>query len=109
MSRRFTPSVITANALLSGEVVWLDAANRWSPHPKAAVLFTDPAQADARLEWAQAQAHVVGPYLAAARQGPDGPEPTHFREAFRRLGPSNYAHGKQEAFCCGQAAAANAP
>ena len=28
--------------------------------------------------------------------GPDGrPEPTHFREAFRRRGPSNYFHGIQ--------------
>ncbi|EDZ40945.1 conserved hypothetical protein [Rhodobacteraceae bacterium HTCC2083] len=32
------------------------------------------------------------------QDGPDGPEPTHFREAFRRKGPSNYAHGKQEQF-----------
>jgi hypothetical protein len=27
--------------------------------------------------------------------GPDGPEPVHFREAFRTRGPSNYRHGKQ--------------
>jgi hypothetical protein len=32
------------------------------------------------------------------KDGPDGPEPSHFREAFRRKGPSNYAHGKQEQF-----------
>lgn len=102
MSRRFTPSVITANALLSGEVVWLSADNQWTTSPHEAALFTAPEPADARLEWAQAQAHtIVGPYLAAAKQGPDGPEPTHFREAFRRRGPSNYAHGKQEALCRG--------
>ena len=29
------------------------------------------------------------------RIGPDGPEPAHFREAFRTRGPSNYPHGKQ--------------
>jgi len=29
------------------------------------------------------------------RLGPDGPEPTHFREDFRRTGPSNLFHGKQ--------------
>jgi hypothetical protein len=102
MSRRFTPSVITANALLSGEVVWLSADNQWSALPHEAALFTDSAQADERLEWTKTQAHVVvGPYLAAAKAGPDGPEPTHFREAFRRRGPSNYAHGKQEALCRG--------
>ena len=46
---------------------------------------------------AVAQANiVVGPYLAEAKRGDDGrPEPTHFREAFRRRGPSNYFHGKQ--------------
>ena len=38
---------------------------------------------------------VVGPYLADARSGPNGPEPTHFREEFRTRGPSNYHHGKQ--------------
>jgi hypothetical protein len=27
--------------------------------------------------------------------GANGPEPTHFREDFRRTGPSNYFHGKQ--------------
>ncbi|WP_333828173.1 DUF2849 domain-containing protein [Pararhodobacter sp.] len=102
MSRRFTPSVITANALLSGEVVWLSAGNEWTASPNEATLFTTPEAADDRLEWALTQAHaVVGPYLAPAKAGPDGPEPTHFREAFRRRGPSNYAHGKQEALCSG--------
>ena len=38
---------------------------------------------------------VVGVYLADAKPGPNGPEPIHFREAFRTRGPSNYAHGKQ--------------
>jgi hypothetical protein len=38
---------------------------------------------------------VVGAYLADAKAGPNGPEPTHFREAFRTRGPSNYNHGKQ--------------
>ena len=33
--------------------------------------------------------------LADAKDGPNGPEATHFREAFRTRGPSNYAHGKQ--------------
>ncbi len=32
---------------------------------------------------------VVGAYLADAKAGPNGPEPTHFREAFRTRGPSN--------------------
>ena len=36
-----------------------------------------------------------GAYLVDAKPGPNGPEPTHFRETFRTRGPSNYAHGKQ--------------
>jgi len=38
---------------------------------------------------------VTGAYLADAKMGDNGPEPTHFREAFRTRGPSNYPHGKQ--------------
>ena len=34
-------------------------------------------------------------YLADAKSGPNGPEPTHFREEFRTRGHSNYHHGKQ--------------
>ena len=33
--------------------------------------------------------------LADAKAGPNGPEPTHFREVFRTRGPSNYFLGKQ--------------
>ena len=36
------------------------------------------------------------PYLADVAPSRDGPQPVHFREAFRRAGPSNYRHGKQE-------------
>ena len=49
------------------------------------------------MEAEHRQAEVVGPYLADARMGPDGPEPVHFREAFRTRGPSNRFHGKQAA------------
>ena len=97
MSRRFTPKVVTANALLDGDVVYLTADDRWTPHLREAELIEDEASADLRLLAASArQAEVVGPYLADAKPGPDGPEPVHFREAFRARGPSNYRHGKQE-------------
>ncbi len=100
MSKRFNPSVVTANHLLSGEAVWLDAGNRWSPDPRSAVLLDDADTAAERLAWAQSQGHeVVGVYLAEARQGDEGPEPVHFREAFRMRGPSNHAHGKQAELC----------
>ena len=61
-----------------------------------AEFIEDEAHADIRILFANGQANVVvGPYLADAKAGPNGPEPTHFREEFRTRGPSNYAHGKQ--------------
>jgi len=98
MSRSFTPKVITANALLEGDVVYLTVDDRWSRRHEEAELIEDEAHAQIRLIDAGARAaEVVGPYLADAIAGPNGPEPVHFREAFRTRGPSNYAHGKQEA------------
>jgi hypothetical protein len=94
---RFTPKVVTANALLEGDVVYLTADDRWSRVHSEAELIEDEAIADLRLLEASKQSSVVvGVYLADAKPGPNGPEPVHFREAFRAKGPSNYAHGKQE-------------
>ncbi|UXU75414.1 MULTISPECIES: DUF2849 domain-containing protein [unclassified Paracoccus (in: a-proteobacteria)] len=101
MSKGFTPSpatpaVITANDLRQGHCVWMRDGG-WTDDPREAQLFEDEAIAELALLEAMAQGTlVVGPYLAEARRGPDGrPEPAHFREAFRRRGPSNYFHGKQ--------------
>ena len=97
MSRRaFTPKVVTANALLEGDAVWLTADDRWTRSMNEAELIEDEAVADDRLLFAIAQPDVVvGAYLVDAKPGEKGPEPTHFREDFRNNGPSNYAHGKQ--------------
>ena len=96
MSRGFTPKVVTANALIEGDAVYLTADDRWSRHHHEAELIEDEAHAQMRLLHASAQRNViVGAYLADAKPGPNGPEPVHFREAFRTRGPSNYAHGKQ--------------
>jgi hypothetical protein len=96
MKGRFTPQVVTANALVEGDVVYLTADDRWSRHHHEAELIEDEAHAQMRLLHATAQRQVVvGAYLAEARMGARGPEPVHFREAFRTRGPSNYAHGKQ--------------
>ena len=98
MSRPYTPKVVTANDLRLGDVVWLTAADRWTRTMHEAELIEDEAHAQLRLLHAQARPlEVVGAYLADARPGPNGPEPVHFREAFRTRGPSNYAHGKQAA------------
>ncbi|AGT07573.1 hypothetical protein JCM7686_0464 [Paracoccus aminophilus JCM 7686] len=68
----------------------------WTADPGKAQLFEDGPRAELALLEAEAQGHiVVGAYLAEAKRGPNGPEATHFREEFRRRGPSNYFHGKQ--------------
>lgn len=98
MTRSFTPKVVTANALLEGDAIWFTENSTWTRNIAQAELITDEAHGDIRLLEAQAdQAIVAGVYLADAKAGPNGPEPVHFREDFRTRGPSNYAHGKQEA------------
>ena len=96
MKRRFTPKVVTANRLREGDAVWLTADDRFSPDIADAELIEDEAVADDRLLAAMARSsEVVGAYLADAERAGAGIRPTHFREAFRTRGPSNYAHGKQ--------------
>lgn len=96
MPTSFSPKVITANALLSGDVVYLTAGNTWSPRLSEADVLSDEADAQIRLIEASARvSEVVGVYLADVAPAADGPRPTHFREAFRMRGPSNYPHGKQ--------------
>ena len=87
MSRGFTPKVVTANALIEGDAVYLTADDRWSRHHHEAELIEDEAHAQLRLLKAEGQTQVVvGVYLAEAKAGPNGPEPVHFREVFRLEG-----------------------
>ncbi len=96
---RFTPKVITANRLREGDVVYFTADDRWTPFHHEAEFLEDEAHAQLRLLDAAAQKLlIVGAYLADAKAGANGPEPTHFRETFRTRGPSNYHHGKQADF-----------
>ncbi len=97
MPRPFSPKVVTANDLLEGDVIYLTADDSWTRRLTLAELITDEAHAQLRLLFAEQQRdQVVGAYLADMADSPDGPRPVHFREDFRRTGPSNYAHGKQE-------------
>ncbi len=96
MARAFTPKVVTANALIEGDVIYLTDNDIWTRDLSQAELITDEAHAQLRLlDASQQVAEVVGAYLADAIVGDNGPAPTHFREEFRRTGPSNYFHGKQ--------------
>ncbi|RMH42136.1 MAG: DUF2849 domain-containing protein [Alphaproteobacteria bacterium] len=90
MSRRFTPSVISANDLMTGRPVWLAADDRWVDDIARAEILEDEAHAEIRLLTANADSErVVGPALAPVRPGPAGPEPMTPRERIRaRGGPS---------------------
>lgn len=98
MARAFTPKVITANALLEGDVIYMTASGAWSRLHAEAKLFENEAEANEALSAAARQVDLlVGVYLADAQLDDDGlPAPVHFREIFRTKGPSNYPnHGKQ--------------
>jgi len=96
MPREFTPKVITANAVIEGDVVYLIRDDRWWRSLTEADMLIDEAIAQYRLLQAQARStEIMGAYLADVHTDPDGPVPAHFREDFRRKGPSNRFHCKQ--------------
>lgn len=95
MARAFTPKVVTANDLLLGDVIYLDANGDWTRDHADAALFAEQDQAEAKLAEAARDLMIVGVELKDATEGDNGPVPTHFREEFRATGPSNYFHGKQ--------------
>ncbi|MEM6309266.1 MAG: DUF2849 domain-containing protein [Pseudomonadota bacterium] len=95
MPKPFTPKVVTANALLEGDVIY-QTDSGWTRDLAEAEVLSDEAHADLRLiEASQQTDAVVGVYLADVAVTETGPEPVHFREDFRATGPSNYHHGKQ--------------
>lgn len=86
---------VTANALLSGDVVYLGADNSWSLALTDAKSFYQIEEASAAADDSNhTQAHqVVGAYvLGASRDG----QPLSTKEQLRATGPSNYFHGKQQ-------------
>ncbi|MEM5477212.1 DUF2849 domain-containing protein [Pacificibacter sp. AS14] len=95
MARPFTPKIVTANALLEGDVIYLSETGTWVRALSDAALFDTQDNAEERLAFAAKDGFAVGAYLVDAVAGENGPEPTHFREDFRRTGPSNHNHGKQ--------------
>ncbi len=96
MPREFTPKVVTASDLIDGDVIYQTADDGWTRDLAKAELITDEAHAQLRLLNAERQpGKIVGAYLADVAATRAGIEPVHFREDFRRRGPSNYPHGKQ--------------
>lgn len=97
MARPFIDKVVTANDLREGDVVYLTETNNWTRHLSEAEVLQDKATAKARLAAGSGDVlKIIGVYLADVTAAETGPEPRHFREEFRRTGPSNYFHGKQQ-------------
>lgn len=95
MARPFTPKVATSNHLLEGDVIYF-ARPGWTRNIAEAAVATTPAEAEILLAQASAfPLETVGAALTDVTLASGQPEPTHFREAFRTRGPSNYFHGKQ--------------
>jgi len=90
MDRPFTPCIVSANDLMAGDVVYLDAAHGWTRDLAAAAVARTEAEAGALLAAAAQPGRVVDAYLAEVAVEPGrAPRPLHFREVFRTRGPSN--------------------
>jgi hypothetical protein len=89
------PVVLTANDLCSGEVVYWSSQAGWQGVIECAEVYTDLAVAESCLKAQDDPLKVVGPYLAGVRIENGSAVPEHYRESFRKAGPTNYFHGKQ--------------
>ena len=90
MARTKSPRIVSANALLEGDVVYLAAEGGWTRDLASAAVAADDAEAEAYLAAADQPAKVVGSYLVDVELDASGfPTPLHFREAFRDRGPTN--------------------
>jgi hypothetical protein len=81
--------VVTANALKSGDVVYLTGCDEWSPELITAEFIDTSEQAEFRLSVATRQTRlVVDAHLATVEMTDNGPVPVTRREALRASGPS---------------------
>lgn len=97
MARPFSPHIVTANDLMLGDVIYLTKQGTWTRAFEEAHVARSAEQLETMLAVAGKQAgNIVGAYGVAVELNEDGKiSPAHFREAFRKRGPSNYFHGKQ--------------
>ncbi|MCP1195502.1 DUF2849 domain-containing protein [Acetobacter senegalensis] len=83
-------SVITANRLLDGRIVWLAADGEWSPFIRHAHVYSN-ADIEAALKQQTASAQdneLVGVYGVQVTVTSSGPVPITSRERIRAGGPS---------------------
>jgi hypothetical protein len=83
-------SVVTANRLLDGRIVWLDLQGAWQLSIRNAATFPNDSMPE-RLATQTARAaadEVVGVYGVQVVLSSSGPEPLTTRERIRAFGPS---------------------
>jgi sulfite reductase (NADPH) hemoprotein beta-component len=89
--------VLTANDLAGGQVVFRSDGG-WSDSFADAVVYDDPAVADAALDVARGQTRVLAdPYLIDVAAVDGLPVPTSYRERIRALGPTIHPDMGQQA------------
>ena len=89
MTKYLRPKIVSANDLLDGDVVYLDAAGAWTRALRDATVAETPDAADQLQILADQPDKVIGPYLLDVTIDDDGlPFPSHFREKFRDRGPT---------------------
>lgn len=82
------PIVLTANALLEGNVVYFDGAS-WSSRIEDALVARDDAAAATLERRLATDPGIVEPFLATISIGADGrPSPVHYRDRIRVSGPT---------------------
>ena len=85
------PQVVTANDLLSGDVVYLTKAAGWSRRIADAAVVENARAGAVLLGTAEAQARanvVVAPYLIPVDATVTPPRPIQYREVIRAEGPT---------------------
>ena len=88
---------LTANDLLTGEVIFWSKGRWVERFADAEVLDAEQAEAALAIGEAQPTAWAgTPPYLIDLQDTPQGPVPVSYRERLRALGPTNHPqHGKQ--------------
>ena len=82
--------VVTANDLLTGDVIYVAAGCQWSRNINDALILNDEQAVNCTLEQAQRQTlEVVDPYLVSVEPDAYGNiVPLHYREQIRVNGPN---------------------
>lgn len=84
------PKVVSANDLVTGAVVFLDAGGNWVPAIDTAAPFADRDGAEVAL-LAAPRAAIVDPFVVDQKEGQDGRAAMTLRNAIRAYGPTiNY-------------------